>query len=168
MTPFFLMLVVYGLLHLPRLRRWPGGPAAWEKAAGALGLGLVLAGGAHFVRPEMFLPMVPPFLPSPELIVLVSGIVELGVGVALLVPRTRRMAGWVAALLFVAIWPGSIYTAISGNYPPGFPTTPLYHWARIPFHALYVAWGVWVGLGRIPLLATSRATRPRRATARAS
>ena len=144
------MLAVFGLLHLPRLRGWPGGREPGQKAAGALGLALVLAGLAHFVRPELFLPMVPSFLPSPELIVLVSGIGELLVGVGLLVPRTRRASGWAAVALFVAIWPGSIYTAISGNYPPGFTQEPLYHWARIPFHLLYVGWALWIALRCIP------------------
>jgi uncharacterized membrane protein len=96
--------------------------------------------------------MVPSFLPAPELIVLVSGIAELAVGVGLLLPRWRRRAGWAAAALFVLIWPGSVYIAISGNYPPEFTQSPLYHWARVPFHVLYIAWGVWIGRGRLPCL----------------
>lgn len=152
MSPFFFMLALYGLLHLPRLRhRWPGGRAAWEKAAGALGVGLVLAGAMHFVRPDLFVPMVPAFLPAPDLIVLLSGGVELAVGIGLLVPATRRRAGWVAVFLFVAIWPGSIHVALSGNYPSQPTSWPVYHWLRVPFHALYVGWALWVALGHLPL-----------------
>jgi uncharacterized membrane protein len=151
MSPFFLMLALYGLFHAPGLRRWPGGPQPWQKAAGAMGIALTLAGVAHFIRPDLFLPMVPAFLPAPEVIVLVSGIVELGIGIVLLVPRTRRFGGWASAAFFLAIWPGSIYMAITGVYPPEFPQTPIYHWARLPFQVLYIGWGVWVGMARLPV-----------------
>ena len=56
-----------------------------------------------------------------------------------------------AAAFFLAIWPGSIHLAISGVYPPEFPQTPLYHWARLPFQLLYIGWGMWIGLARLPL-----------------
>ncbi len=154
MTPFFLMLVVFWALHAPGLRGWPGGPASWEKAAGALGLGLFGSAAMHFLRPDVFVTMVPAGLPSPELIVVVSGIVEFVVGIGLLVSRTRRAAGWASVVLFVAIWPASIYVAFSGTYPTEPTSSPLYHWARVPFHALYVGWALWIARGRLPFFRT--------------
>ena len=148
MSPFFGMLAVFGVLHVNALRRVPGSATPTDKAALALGLSLVAAGAAHLVRPDLVRPLVPAFLPHPDAIVFVSGLVMLAVAVGLLVPRSRRMAGWAATGLFVAIWPGSIALAIGGEYPAPFPQSPLYHWARIPFHALYVVWALWVARGR--------------------
>ena len=155
MTPFALMCAAYLILRLPRFRRWPGGEEPWEAAAGALGVGLVAAGAMHFVRPALFLAMVPSGLPHPELIVFLSGIVEVGIGILLLTPAWRQVGGWLATLLFLAIWPGSIYVALSGNYPSTPTDSPLYHWLRVPFHLLYVGWALWVARGRLPWARTA-------------
>ena len=140
MTPFALMCLLYLLLRWPKLQRWPGGRAPWEAAAGALGIGLLGAGAMHFIRPGLFEPMVPAGLPRPDLIVLWSGVVEAGVGLLLLVPGQRQLGGGLAALLFLAIWPANVYTAVSGNYPEGFSQSALHHWIRVPFQLLYVGW----------------------------
>jgi len=144
------MCVLYRILRIPRLQRWPGGREPWQTAAGALGIGLLVAGGMHFVRPALFESMVPAGLPRPELIVFVSGLAEAGVGLLLLLPGRRHVGGWLATVLFVAIWPGSIYVAVSGNYPASPTAAPIYHWLRVPFHLLYVAWALWVARGRLP------------------
>lgn len=41
----------------------------------------------------------------------VSGVAELAIGTALAVPRTRRLGGGLAALLFVAVFPANINMA---------------------------------------------------------
>jgi uncharacterized membrane protein len=153
MTPFLLMCALYVLLRRPRAQRWPGGREPWQAAAAALGIGLVVAGVMHFVRPALFEQMVPVGLPRPDLIVFLSGVVEVGVGALLLMPGRRHLGGWCATLLFLAIWPGSIYIAISGNYPSTPTAEPLYHWLRVPFHLLYVAWALWVARGCLPWVA---------------
>lgn len=150
MVPFVLMCALYVILRSPPMRRWPGGPEAWQAAAAALGVGLVVAGVMHFVRPALFEAMVPAGLPSPAGIVFWSGVAEVGVGVVLLTPGRRHLGGWIATALFLAIWPGSIYVAVSGNYPASPTAEPLYHWLRVPFHLLYVGWAVWVARGRLP------------------
>ena len=150
MAPFFLMLGVFVLIHLPGLRRWPGGAEPWEKAAGAMGVVLLLPAWSHFVEPARFVAMIPPLLPWPEELVLASGVVELIVALGLLVPRSRRRAAWAGIALFLAIWPANIYTAISGDYPAAFSQSPLYHGLRVPFQLLYVGWAGWIALGHIP------------------
>jgi uncharacterized membrane protein len=70
---------------------------------------LAFAGMGHFLNPEEFLAQVPPYLPAPELLVLVSGIVELALAAALvLLGRRRAAVGIVVLLFFLAVLPGNI------------------------------------------------------------
>ena len=75
----------------------------------ALGVFLGVAGVGHFSNAEAFLAQVPPYLPEPELLVAVSGVIELLLAAALLLlPRWRRAVGLVALLFLVAVTPGNI------------------------------------------------------------
>lgn len=83
---------------------WPRRLLRWALAAF-----LAFAGVGHFTRPEEFLAQVPPYLPAPELLVAVSGVVELGLALALIaLPRHRRVVGLLVLLFFVAVLPGNI------------------------------------------------------------
>jgi uncharacterized membrane protein len=82
----------------------------------ALAAFLAIAGVGHFVRPEEFLQQVPPYLPAPELLVALSGVVELALALALVtLPRHRRAVGIAVALLFVAVLPGNIAQYTEGR-----------------------------------------------------
>ena len=58
-----------------------------------MGLFYIAAGVNHFVAPGFYLPMMPPYLPWHEPLVLLSGVAEVAVGVGVLIPQTRVMAG---------------------------------------------------------------------------
>jgi uncharacterized membrane protein len=109
----------------------------------ALGLFLLAAGTGHLVAPEAFLAQTPTWLPWRPAIVLVSGLVELALGLALLVVRRRRRElGWVVALFFVAIFPGNLHQAISGTEAFGL-TTPAARWLRLAFQPVLIVWALW-------------------------
>jgi uncharacterized membrane protein len=73
---------------------------------------LLGAGISHFVNPEFFDAIVPPALPGSErLATYLSGVAEIAVGVGVIVQRTRRMALWAAAALFIAVYPANLYMA---------------------------------------------------------
>lgn len=83
---------------------WPRRLLRW-----VLGLFLGVAGTGHFTNAEAFLTQVPPYLPEPELLVAVSGVVEILLALALLaLPRWRRAVGFAAFLFLVAVTPGNI------------------------------------------------------------
>jgi uncharacterized membrane protein len=119
----------------------------------ALGLFLVAAGVAHLVAPDPFLAQTPTFLPARRTIVLVSGLVEIALGVALLVVRRRRAAlGWIVAAFFVAILPGNVHQAVAGVDAFGL-NSPAARWTRVGLQPLLVWWAWWatrpsVGGGR--------------------
>jgi uncharacterized membrane protein len=62
--------------------------------AGRLALAaLFLAGGvAHLVRPGLYRPIMPPALPCPDTLILISGVAEIAGGAGLLNVRFRRVA----------------------------------------------------------------------------
>jgi uncharacterized membrane protein len=80
-----------------------------EKLLAAFLLG---AGIMHFVNPGFFDAIVPPWAPgSARAATYVSGVAEVLVGIGILVSRTRRLALWSAAALFVAVFPANLYMA---------------------------------------------------------
>ncbi|RMI35785.1 DoxX family protein [Nocardia stercoris] len=75
--------------------------------------GLLLGAGAmHFAAPKPYDKIVPHALPgSPRTWTYVSGVAEIGVGAAIAMPRTRRLGGLLAALLFIAVLPANVQMA---------------------------------------------------------
>ena len=106
---------------------------------------LLFAGTGHltFARQD-FQAQVPPWLPvDPDLVVLVSGIVEIGLGVALLVARRRRsLVGWIVAGFFVTVFPGNIAQWLEHRDAFGL-TSDSARAARLAFQPALVAWALW-------------------------
>ena len=57
-----------------------------------LAIFMVVAGTMHFVMPEFYLKIMPPYLPLHLELVYLSGFFEAGLGVLLVVPRFSRLA----------------------------------------------------------------------------
>ena len=109
----------------------------------ALGVFLLAAGTAHFLIPEEFLAQTPPWLPARMAIVYVSGLVELGLGAALLVlPRSRVAVGWLTAAFFLVILPGNISQAVNGTPAFGLDSDAA-RWGRLAFQPVLIAWALW-------------------------
>jgi uncharacterized membrane protein len=106
---------------------------------------LALAGTSHLLRPAVYDGLVPPLLPGDARTwTLGSGVVELLVAAAVVVPRTRPAGGLAAAVLFVAVFPGNVWMAVE---PGGVP-----RWAalaRLPLQVPLVLWGLQVA-GKLP------------------
>ncbi len=73
------------------------------------GLVFIVAGILHFIAPDVYLRIMPPFFPAPLFWVLLSGGLELLGGVGLLLRRFRRGAAYGLALLMVAFFPVHVY-----------------------------------------------------------
>ena len=119
------------------------------RAVGQLLLGsvLVLAGVAHltFARTE-FQAQVPLWFPADaDLVVLVSGVVEVLVGAALLVAwrhPARAVVGLATAALFVAVFPGNIAQLTEHRDAFGL-TSDTARAIRLLFQPVLVVWAVW-------------------------
>lgn len=123
--------------HLPDSRARSAG------ARPALTLAALLAGAGalHLLRPITFDGMVPQALPgAARTWTYVSGVAELGVAATVAHPRTRRVGGWLAAGLFVAVFPANISMAVDSA---GSSTTvQAISWARLPLQVPLVLWGL--------------------------
>ena len=110
----------------------------------ALAAVLIVAGFGHFTSADAFLAQVPPWMPAPEAVVAISGVVELILGTALIVmPRRWRPAtGWIVAGFFVAIFPGNISQFVTGTDAFGLDSD-LARFIRLLFQPLLVVWALW-------------------------
>lgn len=106
-----------------------------------MGVFVTFAGVAHFVNPEFFDEIVPPWLPPGERWwTYASGVAELVVGPMLLVPRWRRAGGWAAIVLLVAVYPANLYMA--WDWRDRALSEQVVAWARLPFQFVLV-WLAW-------------------------
>ena len=147
MAPLIALIVGAGLARLAGLL----GVDALDGWIAALRVGLalmfVLTGLAHFGlgRRADLIAMVPPRLPRPDLLVTVTGVLELAGALGLLIPATARLAAACLALLMVLMFPANVSAARRSVPLAGRPATPLY--ARTPMQMIFVAAAVAVAVG---------------------
>src|ERR1700737_2749305 len=103
------------------------------------GVLFVGAGAMHFVRPAMYEKIVPPQLGHTGELVVISGIAEIAGGAGLLLPRTRRAAGWGLIALLVAVWPANIFMAVDAERFASVASAWAL-WARVPLQLGLIWW----------------------------
>ena len=99
----------------------------------------------HLVDPQLFMPIMPPWIPAPMAGIIISGIAELIGAMALLIPifDVQRAAGWILLLLLVAVFPANIYMAVAHVQIHGLPTKDWMSWARLPLQPLLMLLVSW-------------------------
>lgn len=114
-----------------------------------LGLFLIFAGVGHltFARYE-FEAQVPSFVPmNADLVVLLSGVVEILMGLALILVRKYRVqVGWFIALFFVLVFPGNIAQYIHHRDAFGL-NTDTSRLIRLFFQPVLILWVLWATNG---------------------
>ena len=103
-----------------------------------LGVLLILAGVNHFANPGFYIRIMPPYLPWHAELVFISGVFEVVLGAALLVPRLRRAAACGIIALLIAVFPANLHMALNAEQFPRIPEPLL--WARLPLQAVFIAW----------------------------
>lgn len=110
-----------------------------------LGLFLTTAGISHLTwsRTE-FLAQVPPWIPvNADLVVLLSGVVEIVLGLSLiLLFKYRIHVGWIVAAFFVLVFPGNIAQLVEHRNAFGL-NTELARWLRLPLQPLLILVALW-------------------------
>lgn len=115
-------------LATPRAGR-PVRSRAWApRTVAAL---FTLSGAVHLVRPGVFEPLIPGWLPAPTAIVYASGVAELVCAYGLL--TRRRWAGPASVALLFAVWPGNLQMAIDATDEHGLSSPQaVITWLRLP------------------------------------
>ena len=109
----------------------------------ALGVFLLIAGTGHFLAREEFTAQVPPWMPAPDAVVYVSGVVEIVLGIALIVSRRRApVVGWIVAIFFIVIFPGNIWQYVEGRDAFGLDSDAA-RAIRLLFQPVLVVWALW-------------------------
>ena len=107
-------------------------------------LWFLIGGLAHFVAPDLEVRIVPPWVPWPRAVVLVSGAFELLGAAGLVWQPTRRAAGIGLFILTLAVTPAHFYML----QRPDLFVVP--YWAlvlRLPLQAallVLIAWSTWL------------------------
>ena len=129
------------ILSQPRPPKWRVGLRVVLRAL--LTVAFVAVGVLHFVRPQFFEAIAPPYLPAPLALVYISGFFEILGGQAIQVPRLRSTAGWGLIALLIAVFPANVNMAMNNIQPEGFTVTPAQQWLRLPFQLVFIAWVWW-------------------------
>ena len=94
--------------------------------------GIFTASGVmHLVRPKVYEPLMPSWVPAHREVILASGVAELACAAGLVVPRTRSAAGWASAALLLGVWPGNLQMAIDSTRTDHTAFKVL-AWGRLP------------------------------------
>jgi len=115
---------------------------SWPKrlCLGFVFLWFFIGGIAHFAATAAEVLIVPPYVPHPRAIVWISGAFELAGAAGLLVPVSRRLAGFGLFLLTLAVTPANIYM-IQESQDFAVPYWILV--ARLPLQVLLLAAILW-------------------------
>jgi uncharacterized membrane protein len=126
--PLIVLVVAFGgfravgLLGVSILNSWSSALRA------ALSVMFLVTASAHWGkrRPDL-IRTVPPQLPRPDLLVTLTGVLEILGAIGLLVPWTSRAAAWGLALMLIAVFPANVHAArahlrIGGRPVPALPT----------------------------------------------
>lgn len=110
-----------------------------------IGIFLIFTGTGHltFIR-TTFLAQVPHWVPmEPDMVVLLSGAVEIILGVLLLfLSKQRTTVGWIVAIFLVAVFPGNIAQLVNHSFAFGL-TSDLLLWLRLPIQPVLIALVLW-------------------------
>jgi len=111
-----------------------------------LAIFMIYAGVSHlsFNRVE-FQAQVPDWVPlSKDLVVLLSGIVEIMLGLGLALWKKHRVSfGWTLAIFFVLIFPGNIAQYLDGKDAFGVLDSDRARLIRLFFQPVLVVWALW-------------------------
>jgi uncharacterized membrane protein len=105
-----------------------------------LALFMVGAGTMHFIKPDFYVNIMPPYLPLYLELVYLSGVCEIALGVLLLVPRLTRFAAWGIIALLIAVFPANIYVYQNQDV---LPAPPILHLMRLPLQGVFILWAYW-------------------------
>ncbi len=69
----------------------------------------VFAGITHFRKPKMYLKITPGWVPHPEKVNVIVGVIEIVLGITLLFSATRSYAAIGIIALLIAVFPANVY-----------------------------------------------------------
>jgi uncharacterized membrane protein len=105
----------------------------------------IAAGVNHFIHPDSYFVMIPPYIPNHTIINYAAGIVEIILALLLIFPQTRKFAATGIIVMLVIYIPTHIYMVeMNGDMGPAYSIEPWVAWTRLfigqPFLILWAWW----------------------------
>ena len=110
-----------------------------------LGLFFVNVGIAHFTDTKWFEPIVPEVLGDPTFWILITGTMEIGLGLGLVIPMTRRYSAMLMAMFLVAVYWANLNMWINDIPIDDNTFAPIWHILRLIGQLLMITVALWVG-----------------------
>ena len=107
---------------------------------------MIYAGFSHLAFNRIdFQAQVPDWIPlSKDLVVILSGIIEMALGIGLAIWKNKRIHfGWALALFFILVFPGNIAQYLGGKDAFGALDSDRARLIRLFFQPVLIAWALW-------------------------
>lgn len=98
----------------------------------------ILTGMNHFRKPRMYYKIIPPYLPYPKFINIISGLSEIIFAVLLLFPAATNFAAWGIIVLLILVFPANLFMFQNKDASFGLPKWMLF--LRLPLQFVLVLW----------------------------
>lgn len=142
MKPLFVLIVVFGIGLLSQ--KLTANQVDYRLAARIAMAGMLMFTAiGHFTFTEGMSAMLPDFLPKRKELVLITGLMEIVLGVGLIFPQYRYASAWILIVFFVLVLPANIKAALEHiNYQTGENDGPgtSYLWFRVPLQVFFILW----------------------------
>ena len=98
----------------------------------------ILAGIFHFIKPKIYIKIIPSYLPNPEILVLLSGLAEIVLGIGVMIPVLKTYALYGIILMLISFFSVHFYMIEHKKAASGIPFWVLL--LRIPLQFLLIYW----------------------------
>ncbi|RZI91062.1 MAG: hypothetical protein EOO67_10590 [Microbacterium sp.] len=105
--------------------------APLRRDAKFLALGFLGSGTVHLVRPDVWEPLMPDWVPAHREVIIWSGVAEIACAAGLLFPPTRKVAGLASAALLAGVYVGNVKMAVDASKSDNLPLKAAAY-ARLP------------------------------------
>ncbi|MDR5590886.1 MauE/DoxX family redox-associated membrane protein [Christiangramia sp. SM2212] len=98
----------------------------------------IIAGIFHFIKPKMYMRIMPRYLPAHKLLVYLSGLAEIALGIGLCFPSTKDFSIYGIIIMLLVFLLVHFYMLSSKKAGAGIPTWILI--VRLPLQFLLIWW----------------------------
>src|SRR5690349_13091332 len=95
--------------------------APLRRDAKLLATGFLASGTVHLVKPDVWEPLMPDWVPAHREVIIWSGVAEIACAAGLLFPPTRKLAGLASAALLAGVYVGNVKMAVDASKTDNLP-----------------------------------------------
>jgi uncharacterized membrane protein len=112
-----------------------------------IGVVFLVTGILHFLKPGVFITIMPDVIPWHRAMVYISGVAEIAGGIGVWLPQFREAAAWGLIILLIAVFPANINMTVQAIQKTG-----LWSWysiitiLRLPLQFVLIYWIYWAYL----------------------